>query len=442
MIKLSKAALAAALLIGASGLAIATPADAKKKEEAPAGPKLSNEVRKPAIEAQTALAAKNWDAAAVAIAAVEAAAVTDEEKYFGQKFRLQYESQRLTETAAGDTKAFLKGEGVLIGPLDALIANPFTPKEEQARFTNLRGQIEFDSGRYREAAAFYVRARDLGHNDPELGLSIAKAKTEGGDVAGGVAELEAQIARDTAAGRKAPESYYRYAISKLNTAKMQAQVINWLQAMVKAYPTSKNWRDVILTYGFEGATSARLDKRQRIDLFRLMRVTNALADQNDYLEYAQSASDVGLPAEARAVLMEGKNAGKIPSTSQPSAMLLKEAQAGVAAEAPLPTLERQSAASKTGDLSAQTGDVHLGLGTYPKAIELYRAALTKGVAKPDEVNTHLGIALAMSGDKTAARDAFAAVKTAPRSEIATLWSTWLDNPVAAPAAAATPAASN
>jgi hypothetical protein len=36
--------------------------------------------------------------------------------------------------------------------------------------------------------------------------------------------------------------------------------------------------------------------------------------------------------------------------------------------------------------------------------------------------------LALSGDKAGAKAAFAAVTTAPRSDIAGFWSTWIDSP--------------
>ena len=68
---------------------------------------------------------------------------------------------------------------------------------------------------------------------------------------------------------------------------------------------------------------------------------------------------------------------------------------------------------------------------------MYRQALSKGGVDKDEVNTHLGIALARSGDKAGAQTAFAAVTTEPRAGIASLWTTWLQ---AGTSAAATPAA--
>ena len=69
MTKLSKAALAAALLIGTTGLILPVAADAQKKKDdkAQKAPVLGAEFRKAALEAQTQLQAKNVAAADPAV---------------------------------------------------------------------------------------------------------------------------------------------------------------------------------------------------------------------------------------------------------------------------------------------------------------------------------------------------------------------------------------
>ncbi len=91
-------------------------------------------------------------------------------------------------------------------------------------------------------------------------------------------------------------------------------------------------------------------------------------------------------------------------------------------------MEAKAKAGANGRIALNTGDAYLGMGNWAKAIELYKVAMTKGGVDADVVNTHLGIALANSGDKAGAKAAFAAVKTAPRTDIASLWTVYLDNP--------------
>jgi tetratricopeptide (TPR) repeat protein len=174
-----------------------------------------------------------------------------------------------------------------------------------------------------------------------------------------------------------------------------------------------------------------LDKGQKVDLFRLLRKEKALADQFDYEIYAQYAIDLGLPNEGKAVIDEGRAAGKLPADSATANDLYRVAKQSIANEGSLDPLDAKSKAAANGKLAAGTGDAHLGAGNYAKAIELYRVALQKGSVDADAVNTHLGIALALSGDAAGAKAAFEAVKGSPRADIASFWLTSLTTPPAA-----------
>jgi uncharacterized protein YdeI (BOF family) len=107
----SKLALAAALTIGLA----ATPAMAqkKKKDDAQAAPALnvSEAFRKPAAAAEAALKASDWATADTQLAAAEAVAKNDDEKYYSAFMRLTIEIH----------KQSMPG---IIAACDALIASP------------------------------------------------------------------------------------------------------------------------------------------------------------------------------------------------------------------------------------------------------------------------------------------------------------------------------
>ena len=88
--------------------------------------------------------------------------------------------------------------------------------------------------------------------------------------------------------------------------------------------------------------------------------------------------------------------------------------------------EKRAPGAADGPLAANTGSAFLAYGDNAKAIELFRLAQKKGGIDADTVNTRLGIALARSGQKDAAREAFKAVTGAARKEIAEFWLLWLD----------------
>ena len=434
-----KAALMAALMISVGSLAVSTPALAKKKEEAAApAPKLSQAFVKPASEAQAKIKAMDWAGATASLDAADAVATTDDEKYTAATLRLTLEQGKLKQASATDPKAFEAGAGAMLPALNALIDNPKTPKEDLIKFLLFRGDRNYAGKKYAEAIADYTRARDAGSQSSDLSLQIMKAKAETGDAVGAAAELDRQIGIETAAGRKVPEPWYHYVISKLYKYHFDKEAVTWSANIVKVYPTAANWRQWVRVYMATLPATVKLDKSQRLDLFRLLRAGKALVDQNDYNEYAQATDDLALHAETKAVLTEGRALNRIPAGDNMAALLTTSANTGLGLEKSSEVAEKQAKAAKTGDASAQVGDVYLGGANYAKAIEAYKDALAKPFDQPgatavkrrylttDEVNTHLGIALALSGDKDGARQTFKLVKGSPRSEIATFWLTWLD----------------
>lgn len=423
MKRISTAVLSAALVTMA-GVAFAPAALAKKKEEAqPAGNTVSKEVGVAVEKAKAASGAKDIVALEAAVVEVETAAKTDYEKYLGSYLRYALVSEKIGRASTGTNGAF--DPSPMIAPLDALIANPSTPADMRPKFEFSRATIAYDQKNWALATQLFTAAQTHGSTEANLPLYLSKTKIQGGNVAGGMADFDALYA----SGKPQTEDLYRYAIDQSSRAGLKADTLKWLQRWVMAYPSAATWRNVILYYGISAKPIAKLDKRQQIDLFRLMRQAKALADQTDYEQYAQYVTDVGLPDEAKLVIDEGKATGKIPAVPSVTVKELA-AMAGraITAEGSFDALERKAAASPTGPLSAQTADAYLGRSDYAKSIALYRQALAKGGVNADEVNTHLGIALAMSGDKAGARTAFSAVTGAPRSDIAAFWMIWLDHP--------------
>ncbi|THD36543.1 MAG: hypothetical protein E7773_05885 [Sphingomonas sp.] len=423
MKRISTAVLSAAFLTGMVGVAFAPAAFAKKKDEAPAGPTVSPAVGAAVQRAKAASAAKDIAGLEAAVVEVEAAAKTDYEKYLASYLRYALVSEKISQASTGTNGVF--DPTPMIAPLDALIANPTTPADMRPKFEYSRATIAYDQKNWALATKMFTDAAAHGSTEANLPLYLAKTKIQAGDVAGGVADLDKLYA----SGKPQTDDFYRYAIDQSSRAGLKADTFKWLQRWVSAYPTAATWRNAIQFYGISAKPLVKVDKRQQIDLFRLMRQTRALADQYDFEQYAQYTSDIGLPDEAKMVIDEGKAAGKIPAV--PSSLvraLATDAATAIAAEGSFDGLERKAAASPTGPLSAQTGDAYLGRSNYAKAIALYRQALAKGGVNTDEVNTHLGIALAMSGDKAGAKTAFSAVTTAPRSDIAGFWMIYLDHP--------------
>ncbi|OWK32324.1 hypothetical protein [Sphingomonas mucosissima] len=428
MKSISRVAFAAALMAGAAGIAVSPPAIAQKKQDEQKAPalKLSKEVQVAAGAAQKALAAKDYATAATQLTTAQGVVKSDDDRYIVAALQLQLEAQKIQEARAANQQVSDQG---LKAPLETLIANPKTPAVDVAKYNFQLGVMAANAKDNVGAINYFQRAQQLGYSDPNLPLQMVKLKMDAGDVAGGTAELEKAIDAQVAAGQKPSEDLYKYAIAQTNKKRMGPQTANWIKKWVVAYPTKQNWRDGIVTYGLTQQSAVTLDKGQKVDLYRLMRSAKALADQYDYEIYAQWAYDLGLPHEAKAVIEEGRAAGKLPAGS--AADLLRVANQAIASEGSLAPVEAKAKAGANGRIALNTGDAYMGMGNHAKAVELYRVALQKGGVDADVVNTHMGIALANSGDKAAAKAAFAEVKAAPRTDIASFWTLLLDNPPSA-----------
>ena len=424
MHKFPKTALAAAMVVALGGVILTTPVSAKKNEQPVGDPGfiLSKEVRASALAARTALAANDFASAETAVSALEAQARNDDERYVALTLRVS-----LLTTVPPTVQSMR----ALVDPLDALIANSRTQPADRARYNYTRGDIAYAAKQYAKAVQYYQRARDGGMQDDELNYQIVRANMEGGNILAGADALDTLIKAQVASGRKPPENWYRYVLKRLAGAQKNAEVSTWTVKWLAAYPSPQNWRDAIYNLGFRSDVEKRLTDQDRIDLYRLMAATHSLAGQSDYLDYTNAALALKLSAEARSVLDAGRASGALPATDKSIIALAAKAKAGAAADKPFAVREKAAAAAATGDPAALVGDAYLGAHNYPKAIAMYELALTRNAANADAIHLHRGIAYAMSGDKDKARADFAAVTTAPQTEIVALWTAWLDAPAAA-----------
>jgi Flp pilus assembly protein TadD len=427
MKSISKIALAAALLSGTSAFVATAPAIAKEKKDdaaqGGAGFKFSGPEIIAAIQAaQPAVQANNPAAAEPLVVQVETLVKNDDDRYAAAVLRSQLESQKIASaTGAGQPI----NQAAQLSAYNTLLNSPRTTPDGKAQIAMNLGIIYYNSKQYPQAVTYFTQAQQLGSTEPNLAANLAKAKFYAGDAQGGLAGITTMIDQQTQQKGKADEELYRFALSKTIQAKDGAATLSWMRKYLTAYPTPKNWRDMIKIYGLQQGSFITLSKNQSLDLYRLMRVTGALADEYDYLAYADAANGVGLPWEAKTVITDGRAKGKVPATGT-SAQLLALSNTRIAAEGSLASLETKSKAAADGKLASQTADAQLGSGNYAKAAELYRLALQKGGVDASVNNIRLGIALTMGGDKAGAKTAFAAVTGSPSADVAALWATYID----------------
>ena len=433
MMTISMRALAVALALGA--FTAATPAFAQygmgapppspppsvprpaAKDEAPAeateapGRKydLSKGARKPIVELQTAVNAKDAANIPAKLAAAQAVASTKDDKYVIGQLQLK---------AAVDQK---DNAGMIAGIQAMDASGGAAPGETLPLHTSLGNQF-LKAKQFDIASTEFERALAIDPNFSDAIVLLAETRKAQGRVPEAVGLLQRGIAARVAAGQKPTEDWYKHAVAMAYNAKLPS-AIPLSRDWVAAYPTPSSWRDSLRIY----KSGSGLDADVLIDLMRLQRAAGALAGETDYYNYASTALLKGYPGEAKAVLDEGFAAKSIDRNKPLFRDVLAAASAKTAADrAALPGLEKAALASGAAKQSMVTGDVYLGYGDYAKAAALYRAALTKTGVDPSLANLRLGIALARSGDKAGATAAFNAV-TGVRADIAKYWLLWANS---------------
>lgn len=318
----------------------------------------------------------------------------------------------------------LKDNALIEKSLEGALATGRMSPEETVKFQRNLGALALQRNDYVKAMAEFEKVLAGNPNDTDLMVEVAELQRRQGQDQKAVATMNQAIAAKAAAGQKADESWYRRALAISYDKKLAAETVATSEALVKAYPSATNWRDVLVIY----RDSGKFDDQGNLDILRLMRANSALTGERDYAEYAETASLRGYPGEAKSVLDEGVAKGAL----QAGKPLVKELQGNVnpkiaADKASLPGLEKEAAAAKTGKSALGTADAYLGYGDYAKAASLYKLALSKGGVDADMVNTRLGLALGKSGDKAGAEAALRAVSGSPRNQLARYYLIWLGN---------------
>lgn len=410
---ISTFALALALVAGSASFA--APAFAQKKQEAakdvaPEGRKfnLSKEERAAILPFQAAVVAKYYAKAATLLPAAQAAAKGADAKFIIANLNLQMVSGGTDYAAqAAAVEAMIQSGGVPAADLPRLY------RALGALYTNLK-QTE-------RATYAFQKLAELEPNSAEAVLMLAESRARENKPAEAISLLERAIATAKSSGQTVPENWYRRALKFAYEGKLPAQTAKLSRDLVTAYPTADNWRDALTIY----RQQASLDKAAETDVLRLLRAAKAMKHDSEYLTLASHLNDLGFPGESKAVVDEGVRADPKRATKDYFRALLGSISGRVSADrASLPSLETKALAAANGKLALSTADALYGYGDYAKAAALYRAALQKGGVDNNVVNTRLGAALALAGQRAEAEAALKAV-TGPRGDIAAFWLLWL-----------------
>ncbi|MGQ0589917.1 MAG: hypothetical protein ACT4N8_10370 [Sphingosinicella sp.] len=400
----SKVRLAA--LLAAGGLALATAGTAQPPAAAPALT-FTREERTAIAALQTAAAGTDRAAQDAAVQTARGVARSANARYAVANLHFQIARQR------GDAQA-------MAAAADEMIASGVPQGAELSALLANQASRAFSANDLRRLDRILERMVEAQPNHPAVLADAGQMKARLGDRPAAVALLQRALAAHRASGRPAPESWHQRALGLAVEGRLVPQSISLGRELVAAYPSPANWRDVLLTYRQAVAGDPALE----LDIRRLARAGQGLAGERDYLDHAQAFARAH-PGEAKAALDEGVSRGMLNASEAAVRQAIATANPAAARERTgLAAARTRALAAADGASALAAGDAHFGHGQYAQAAELYRAALQKGGQDPNLVNTRLGAALALAGQRTEAEAAFRLV-TGPRAELAGYWLAWL-----------------
>lgn len=431
MRRLSSTALSIALVAMSAGVFMPSAATAAKKEaKAAEAVKLSpsKEFVPGAQEVQKLLAASDFAGAKAKLPEVEAKASKPDDQYFVGNFTL-------------NVGIGLKDEALQRSGIEKMLASGVAPAADVGKFELVAGQLALNAKDYTSARDHLAKAAAANYGGASTQVYLAESYfgEATGNVTGnqfspagkalvqqGLPYLRKAIEAEQAEGKTPDASWYTRGLKMAALASDPSQG-EWFKLALTHVGSPENWR--IALRSVQDANHG-MTRDESLDLLRLMASSKSLGNAFSYNEYAESAWKAGLPGEVKAVIDSGRSSGEIQQSDLGELYRLAN-DAITKDKASLPASEKSASAAATGKPAASTANAFLGYGDYAKAVALYRIALQKGGVDANEVNTRLGIALARSGDKAGALEAFGKVNGAGvRKQIADLWTVWLNAPAA------------
>lgn len=398
--------------------ALSGPVMGQKASPAPAGaatiqtyqPKVSSAAVKEIVALQKAVQAKDTASIPALLAAAQAKAKTNDDRYAIGLLQFQ------AAAAANDDNALLAG-------VDAMAESKVLPAAQTTSLYASVGGRFYNAKQYDKAAAVFQKAIAADPGNGDMIVELARVRVAQGNAADALAQLNRGIAAKVAIGGKPDESWYKVALSTAYNGKLPG-VDDAARAWVSAYPSKVSWREALRVY----LNYHKLSPAAGVDVSRLMYAAGVMDSESDYYRLASSVVTTS-PGEAKAVLDQGIQAGIVKKNEDAIAQLYKTAEARAQGDrSSLDASSKAALAQPAASRIVRNADAYYGYGDYAKAAELYRAALGKSGGDANLINLRLGMALARAGDKAGATAALNAAGGA-QAGIAKLWLLHLDKPV-------------
>ncbi|MFZ6769582.1 tetratricopeptide repeat protein [Undibacterium sp. Di26W] len=406
----------AAMMLAAfgSGFSTVTADTAQAQAAAPADPTKQQTVRaemgKPLNEIQELLNAKQYPQALEKINALDAL----EKKTPYEMFALH----RLRAVVASGTN----DSAMMAQSFENMINTEFLKEPEKLRLIEAMAGTMFNEKKYVQARSWAGRYLEREPGNVGMNNLVARSYYLENDYANTIKVLNNQLAEDDKAGRKPTQENLRLLGGAYQQLKDNNGYATVLERLLGTYPQKEYWSDLLYRIEHRPGFAERL----RLDMYRLLLITDNLDDGSQYVEMAELALLAGLPTEAKKavdagfaanILGTGKEAAKHKQlrdrVNKQAADDLKNPDAG----------EASAKSAKTGIGLLNIGYNYVINGQHEKGLALMEQGLAKGGLKSvDEGKLHLGMAYLQAKNREKAKEIFKSIQsTDGAADLARLW---------------------
>jgi len=409
MKKFIRAAFAVSLLGGVALAALPNAAgaadDAKKSDE----PAVSKKVGISLYEAQKLM--QSGDYAGAMAKVTEAEAITDrtpEDDYQIAKFK-------------GYIAINLKDEATALAAFEAMANSPMLPESDKASTYQNAMLLNARAKNYADEIKYGKLLEAIKPLDDKSLAMMSQAYYLQNDPANAGVYAEKSVEAAKAEGVQPDPVVLEIQMSAQTKAHDQSAALKTLEDLAVATNEPSDWQQLTSL----ALTTNGIRDIDALYIYRLRFMSGAMKESDDYTILARIALQLGYPEEAKEVLEQGVNTGKIAAGYGEAGGLLAKAKTDAAADhQALPSIAAAAEKSKTGEQDVKLAEDYWGYGRYADAEAAARRAISKGGLKdPSEGNFILGISLVAQTKNLDAVDPLGKVDgTAARSRAGYLWS--------------------
>ncbi|MBS0275368.1 MAG: tetratricopeptide repeat protein [Proteobacteria bacterium] len=366
--------------------------------------KVGKAVGAPLVEAQKAMAAKDW---ATALADIkQAQAVPNPNPYE------VYTINKFLSVVAINTKDYSTATTASVAAADS----PALPDEDKKDMYHNALLLTVQAQQYDKAVKYVPALDQMNALDDAMAAAAAVAYYNTKDMANAQKYAQKSLDLSKAAG-KSPQPNAQIILGNIEGKTNPDAARKSVEAIVLNTNNPEDWGRLI-----DDALSHKANSIDALYLYRLRNQVGAMQKGDDYVIWGELATQQKLDKEALSAYDKGIAAGKL--TSGQLGKGYATARNAAAQDAGVLSVAASAASkSKRGEDALRVGEDYWGYGRYADAEAMARSALAKGVKDSGEANMLLGTSLAAQGKTDEAQATLAKVGgNEVRARAAHLWS--------------------